>query len=69
MQQYVEEATQALARVLIIPAAHAREIVAQLDDLARESLHQAFEQAKRNLREIVDEAQQEQQAGGASPEP
>lgn len=59
MGKYLDEATQALARVCFIPPAHARTIVEALDDTTRESLHLAMEQVRHNMLDLVDAAQQE----------
>ena len=59
MKQYVEEATQALARVLMITSAHARKLVEALNDAERESAHAQFEQCKRSLQQLIDGASRE----------
>ncbi len=51
--KFVDEATQALSKILNIPTSHARSIAESLDDETRQATHQVAELAANNLRVLV----------------
>lgn len=59
--KFIDEAAQALSRILFIPSAHARSIAESLDDETRENLHAVAEGAAADLRALVDAHEARQQ--------